>query len=49
MLLRPTMGKTYAEIAMQSKGRETAVVRVELCKRELSRNMEKLVHCLVGS
>ncbi|RVW16292.1 hypothetical protein CK203_067879 [Vitis vinifera] len=49
MLLRPAMGKTYAEVAMQSKGRETTVVRVELCKRELSRNMERLVHCLVGS
>ena len=29
MLLRPAMGKTYAEVAMQSKGRETAVVRVD--------------------
>ena len=29
MLLRPVMGKTYAEVAMQSKGRETAVVRVD--------------------
>lgn len=48
-LLRSSMGKTYAEAAVQSKEKEIVVVRVELCKRELSRNMEKLVHCLVGS
>ncbi|RVW50774.1 LINE-1 reverse transcriptase-like [Vitis vinifera] len=48
-LLRSSMGKTYVEAAVQSKEKETAVVRVELCKRELSRNMGKLVHCLVGS
>ena len=48
-LLRSSMGKTYAEAVVQSKEKEIAVVRMELCKRELSRNMEKLVHCLVGS
>ena len=42
-------GETYAEAAVQSKEKEIAVVRVELCKRELSRNMGKLAHCLVGS
>ena len=49
LLLSSSMGKTYAEVAKQPKERETAVVRVELCKRELSRNLEKLAHCLVGS
>ncbi|RVW28746.1 hypothetical protein CK203_089262 [Vitis vinifera] len=49
LMLSPCMGKTYAEVAKQPKGREKTAVRVELCKRELSRNLEKLAHCLVGS
>ena len=46
---RPLTGKTYAEAMVQSKEKESAMVRVELGKRELSRSMGKLVHCLVGS
>ena len=49
LMLSPCMGKTYAEVAKQPKGREKTAVRVELCKRELSRNLEKLAHYLVGS
>ena len=48
-LLRPSTGKSYAEAVVQSKVKESAAARVELGKRELSRSMGKLVHCLVGS
>ena len=48
-LLRPSTGKSYAEAVVQSKEKESAAARVELGKRELSRSMGKLVHCLVGS
>ena len=48
LLSKPSMGKTYAEVAKQPKGKEKAAIRVEIRKKELSRNLNKLAHCLVG-
>ena len=47
LLSKPSMGKTYAEVAKQPKGKEKATIRVEIRKKELSRNLNKLAHCLV--
>ena len=48
LLSKPSIGKTYTEVAKEPKGKEKAVIRVEIRKKELSRNLNKLAHCLVG-
>ena len=48
LLLKPSMGKTYTEVAKQPKGKEKAAIRVEIRKKELNRNLNKLAHYLVG-
>ena len=48
LLSKPSMGKTYAEVAKQPKGKEKVAIRVEIRKKKLSRNLNKLAHCLVG-
>ncbi|RVW71010.1 hypothetical protein CK203_059685 [Vitis vinifera] len=47
--LRSSMGKSYAEAVVYSEEKAIAVARVELGKRDLSRSMGKMAHCLVGS
>ncbi|RVX02423.1 hypothetical protein CK203_031204 [Vitis vinifera] len=47
--LRSSMGKPYAEAVVYSEEKAIAVARVELGKRDLSRSMGKMAHCLVGS
>ncbi|RVW52999.1 hypothetical protein CK203_072706 [Vitis vinifera] len=47
--LRSLMGKSYAEAVVYSEEKAIAVARVELGKRDLSRSMGKMAHCLVGS
>ena len=48
LLSKSNMGKTYEEVAKQPRGKEKATIRVEIRKKELSRNLNKLAHCLVG-
>ena len=41
--------KTFAEVTNMLRGKERATVRVEVTKKELGRNLNKLDHCVVGT
>ncbi|KAJ9696885.1 hypothetical protein PVL29_008886 [Vitis rotundifolia] len=45
---KPSMKKSFAEVLKQP-GRKERATRVEVREKELSRNLNKLTHCLVGS
>ncbi|KAJ9683127.1 hypothetical protein PVL29_018924 [Vitis rotundifolia] len=42
------LGKTFAEVVRNPSCEEKAVARVVISKNDISRNVEKLSHCLVG-
>ncbi|RVW36841.1 hypothetical protein CK203_098072 [Vitis vinifera] len=48
-MVKPRMDRSFAEMVKGSKGREGKVVRVEVRGEEISENLRKLEHCLVGS
>ncbi|RVW89112.1 hypothetical protein CK203_040212 [Vitis vinifera] len=48
-MVKPRMDRSFAEMVKGSKGREGKVVRVEVGGEEISENLCKLEHCLVGS
>ena len=49
VMVKPRMDRSFAEMVKGSKGREGEVVRVEVRGKEISENLRKLEHCLVGS
>ena len=48
-MVKPRMDRSFAEMVKGSKGKEGKVVRVEVGGEEISENLCKLEHCLVGS
>ena len=46
---KPNMAKTFAEVTNMLRGKERATVRVEVTKKELGWNLNKLDHCVVGT
>ncbi|KAJ9676450.1 hypothetical protein PVL29_025131 [Vitis rotundifolia] len=45
---KPLLGKTFAEVVRHPRNGEKTVARVEVCNKDISRNVDKLAHCLVG-
>lgn len=46
--MKPSMVKTFAEVVKRPSGKERVAIRVEVTKKELCRNLNKLAHCVVG-
>ncbi|RVX09587.1 hypothetical protein CK203_012346 [Vitis vinifera] len=46
--LKPSLEKTYAEVVKLPRNRGGDLVRVEVREKEISKNLRKLDHCLVG-
>ena len=47
--LKPNMAKTYAKVTNMARGKERTIVRIEVTKEEVGRNLIKLEHCVVGT
>lgn len=48
-MVKPRMERSYAEMVKGLRGREGKVVKVEVKGEEISENLHKFEHCLVGS
>ena len=48
LCLKPSMVKTFAKVVKMIGGKDRATIRVEVTKKELCRNLNKLAHCVVG-
>ena len=48
LCLKPSMVKTFAEVVKMSRGKDSAIIKVEVTKKELCQNLNKLAHCVVG-
>ena len=49
MPVAPSVGKSFAEVVKRQKRNGRSVARVEVSHKDLSRNLKRLDHCLVGS
>ena len=47
--VKPTLERSYVEVVKMPRSRGINIVRVEVRGEEISRNLSKLEHCLVGS
>ena len=48
-MVKPCMERSYAEVVKRPRSRDRNTVRVEVRGEEISNNLSKLEHCLVGS
>ena len=48
-MVKPSMERSYAEMVKKLRSKDSKKVRVEVRRKEISRNLCKLEHCLVGS
>ena len=46
--LKLSTAKTFAKVIKMLRGKDRATIRVEVTKKELCRNLNKLDHCVVG-
>ena len=46
---KPNKAKTYAKATNMARGKERKPVRIEVTKEEVSWNLSKLEHCIVGT
>ena len=49
MPLVPSLGKSFAEVVKLQNCNGRSMARVEVSHKDLSRNLKRLDHCLVGS
>ncbi|RVW77008.1 hypothetical protein CK203_036872 [Vitis vinifera] len=44
-----TKGRSFADAVKGGWNKESKIIRVEVAREELSRNLSRLEHCLIGS
>ena len=48
-MVKPFLERSYVEVVKRSRSKDRNTVRVEVRGKEISKNLNKLEHCLVGS